>query len=79
MNSFFHYRSDWRERRAAEPERTIFNTDQGSQFTAEAFTSVLRGAGITISMDGRGRCIDNVFVERVWRSLPRAIHHVRYL
>jgi transposase InsO family protein len=46
-----------------------FNTDQGSQFTAEAFTSVLRGAGITISMDGRGRCIDNVFVERVWRSL----------
>jgi putative transposase len=51
------------------PKPTIFNTDQGSQFTAEAFTSVLRGAGITISMDGRGRCIDNVFVERVWRSL----------
>lgn len=47
----------------------IFNTDQGSQFTAEAFTKVLRGAAITISMDGRGRCIDNVFVERVWRSL----------
>jgi putative transposase len=44
------------------PKPTIFNTDQGSQFTPDAFTSVLRGAGITISMDGRGRCIDNVFV-----------------
>jgi putative transposase len=51
------------------PKPEIFNTDQGSQFTAEAFTSVLRGAGVTISMDGKGRCIDNVFVERVWRSL----------
>ena len=51
------------------PKPDIFNTDQGSQFTAEAFTKVLRGAAITISMDGRGRCIDNVFVERVWRSL----------
>jgi putative transposase len=51
------------------PKPEIFNTDQGSQFTAEAFTKVLRGAGITISMDGRGRCIDNVFVERLWRSL----------
>jgi putative transposase len=51
------------------PKPEIFNTDQGSQFTAEAFTKVLRGAGVTISMDGRGRCIDNVFVERVWRSL----------
>ena len=47
----------------------IFNTDQGSQFTAEAFTKPLRDAEIAISMDGRGRCIDNVFVERVWRSL----------
>ena len=51
------------------PKPTIFNTDQGSQFTAEAFTSVLRGAGIAISMDGRVHCVDNVFVERVWRSL----------
>jgi putative transposase len=51
------------------PKPEIFNTDQGSQFTAEAFTKVLRGASVTISMDGRGRCIDNVFVERVWRSL----------
>lgn len=47
----------------------IFNTDQGAQFTADAFTSVLRDAHVAISMDGRGRCIDNVFVERVWRSL----------
>jgi putative transposase len=47
----------------------IFNTDQGAQFTSEAFTSVLQGAGITISMDGKGRCMDNVFIERLWRSL----------
>jgi putative transposase len=47
----------------------IFNTDQGSQFTDKTFTKTLRDAGVTISMDGRGRCIDNVFVERVWRSL----------
>lgn len=51
------------------PQPEIFNTDQGSQFTADAFTRVLRDAGVTISMDGKGRCIDNVFVERVWRSL----------
>ena len=51
------------------PKPDIFNTDQGSQFTAAVFTDVLRAAGVTISMDGRGRCIDNVFVERVWRSL----------
>jgi putative transposase len=47
----------------------IFNSDQGSQFTASAFTDVLRAAGVKISMDGKGRCIDNVFVERLWRSL----------
>ena len=47
----------------------IFNTDQGAQFTAPAFTDVLRERGIAISMDGRGRCLDNVFVERLWRSL----------
>jgi len=47
----------------------IFNTDQGAQFTADAFTGVLRERGIAISMDGRGRCLDNVFVERLWRSL----------
>lgn len=47
----------------------IFNTDQGSQFTSEEFTSVLLEHGVKISMDGRGRCLDNVFVERLWRSL----------
>ena len=47
----------------------IFNTDQGSQFTSSAFTDVLRGADIKISMDGRGRCMDNIFIERLWRSL----------
>ena len=47
----------------------IFNTDQGSQFTAEEFTAVLLDRGVKISMDGKGRCIDNIFVERLWRSL----------
>ncbi len=47
----------------------IFNTDQGSQFTGFAFTARLREAGIRISMDGRGRCMDNIFIERLWRSL----------
>ncbi|MET3258767.1 transposase InsO family protein [Bradyrhizobium japonicum] len=47
----------------------IFNTDQGSQFTSVAFTGALVGAGIKISMDGRGRWMDNVFIERLWRSL----------
>lgn len=47
----------------------IFNTDQGSQFTSEAFTSVLIAQGVAISMDGRGRALDNIFVERLWRSL----------
>jgi putative transposase len=47
----------------------IFNTDQGSQFTSEAFTGVLREHDIRISMDGKGRWVDNVFVERLWRSL----------
>lgn len=51
------------------PAPEIFNTDQGAQFTAEAFTQVLRERGIRISMDGKGRCLDNVFVERLWRSL----------
>jgi putative transposase len=47
----------------------IFNTDQGSQFTSAAFTGVLIAAGVRISMDGRGRWMDNVFIERLWRSL----------
>lgn len=53
--------------RFAQPD--IFNTDQGAQFTAEAFTKTLRNRGVAISMDGKGRCLDNVFVERLWRSL----------
>jgi putative transposase len=61
--------------RFGKPE--IFNTDQGSQFTAAAFTGALAEPGIAISMDGRGRWIDNirwidnVFIERLWRSLVR--------
>ena len=47
----------------------IFNSDQGCQFTSEEFTSVLKNKGIRISMDGKGRWVDNVFVERLWRSL----------
>jgi len=47
----------------------IFNSDQGSQFTSAAFTDVLKREGIAISMDGRGRALDNIFVERLWRSL----------
>ena len=54
-------------RRYGRPE--IFNTDQGSQFTSTAFTGLLKAKGIKISMDGRGRWKDNVFIERFWRSL----------
>jgi putative transposase len=53
--------------RFGKPE--IFNTDQGSQFTSPRFTGVLRAASVRISMDGRGRWMDNVFIERLWRSL----------
>lgn len=53
--------------RYGRPE--IFNTDQGSQFTSLDFTRTLKDAGVTISMDGRGRCMDNIFIERLWRSL----------
>lgn len=47
----------------------IFNTDQGSQFTSEAFTDMLSAQGVRISMDGKGRWMDNVFIERLWRSV----------
>ncbi len=53
--------------RYGKPE--IFNTDQGSQFTSGEFTGRLIDAGVKISMDGRGRCMDNIFIERLWRSL----------
>jgi len=54
-------------RRFGAPQ--IFNTDQGAQFTSEAFTGVLKDHGVKISMDGKGRWVDNVFVERLWRSV----------
>ena len=54
-------------RKYGTPE--IFNTDQGSQFTSEAFTNILISNGISISMDGKGRWVDNVYVERLWRSV----------
>ena len=47
----------------------IFNSDQGSQFTSDAFTGVLIKSGVKISMDGRGRALDNIFVERLWRTV----------
>jgi putative transposase len=53
--------------RFGKPE--IFNTDQGSQFISRAFTTMLNGAGVKISMDGKGAWRDNVFIERLWRSL----------
>lgn len=51
------------------PQPTIFNSDQGSQFTADAFTALLLKANVQISMDGKGRAIDNIFVERLWRTV----------
>ena len=47
----------------------IFNSDQGSQFTSESFTKILKGREIKISMDGKGRALDNIYIERLWRSL----------
>jgi putative transposase len=57
------------EAMAAFGKPEIFNTDQGSQFTSSRFTAALSAAGVRISMDGRGRWMDNVFIERLWRSL----------
>jgi putative transposase len=47
----------------------VFNTDQGVQFTAQAWTGRLEAAGVQVSRDGKGRCLDNVFVERLWRTV----------
>ena len=58
----------------------IFNTDQGSQFTSHDFTKALLDAGVKISMDGKGRCMDNIFIERLWRSLKYEciyLHEIR--
>lgn len=66
--------ADWcsqvlKETLAKYPAPAIFNTDQGSQFTADVFTAVLLAANVQISMDGKGRAIDNIFVERLWRTV----------
>lgn len=61
--------------RYGKPE--IFNTDQGSQFTSEEFTGILLEAGVRISMDGKGRWMDNVFIERLWRSLKYECVYLR--
>jgi putative transposase len=61
--------------RKGRPE--IFNTDQGAQFTSAAFTDKLEAGGVRISMDGRGRWLDNVFVERLWRSLKYEEVHLK--
>ena len=55
----------------------VFNTDQGVQFTAEAFTGRLLSAGVSVSMDGRGRALDNVFVERLWRTVKYEDIYIR--
>jgi len=67
LDGEFCLRALERALRYGQPE--IFNTDQGVQFTARAFTSTLEDAGIRVSMDGRGRALDNIFVERLWRSV----------
>jgi putative transposase len=60
---------------AGTPE--VFNTDQGAQFTAAAFTERVERAGAAVSMDGRGRCLDNVFVERLWRAVKYEDVYIR--
>ena len=67
------------QERGGEPARRVglFNTDQGSQFTSEEFTTVLIDAGVRISMDGKGRWMDNVFIERLWRSLKYECVYLR--
>jgi putative transposase len=57
----------------------IFNTDQGSQFTSLEFTQTLKDAGVAISMDGKGRWMDNVFIERLWRSVKWECIYLREL
>jgi len=59
------------------PSPEIFNTDQGAQFTANAFTDCLKAANVKISMDGRGRCHDNIFIERLWRSLKYELIYLK--
>jgi len=66
------------ERALAISKPEIFNSDQGGQYTSEAFTNRLKQADVKISMDGRGRCYDNIFVERLWRTVKYEevyLHH----
>ena len=66
------------ERALAISKPDIFNTDQGAQYTSEAFAGPLKSASVKISMDGRGRCYDNIFVERLWRTVKYEevyLHH----
>ena len=58
-----------------QPE--IFNSDQGSQFTSNCFTDILKGKDIQISMDGKGRCYDNIFIERLWRLLKYELIYIK--
>jgi putative transposase len=60
---------DMLEEALARGKPEVFNTDQGAQFTARAWTSRLEAAGVKVSMDGKGRCLDNVFIERLWRTV----------
>ena len=64
-----HFAAAPLEEALAHKQPEIFNTDQGSQFTSRAFTGRLEQSGIAVSMDGRGRALDNVFIERLWRTV----------
>lgn len=67
LDSYFCVHTLQQALRSGQPE--IFNTDQGAQFTAAAFSGILTAAGIRVSMDGRGRALDNIFIERLWRTV----------
>jgi putative transposase len=64
-----HFCLEALQRSLTHTKPLIFNTDQGVQFTTHTFTACLEGAGVAISMDGHGRALDNIFIERLWRSL----------
>lgn len=64
-----HFCQEALEEALSRGKPQVFNTDQGCQFTARSYTSRLEAAGVAISMDGRGRALDNVFIERLWRSV----------
>jgi putative transposase len=66
-----------REALSDYPKPEIFNSDQGAQFTAHAFTDCLKAAKVKISMDGRGRCHDNIFIERLWRNLKYELIYLK--